>query len=136
MTFLSSAELIWLNEDTLLSHGGLYISGDDTVANGDSLSYLVEAIPGVMYGVEPYEGLYRKAAAYAYHIITRHVFRDGNKRTGMRAAFLFLRINGSPVISATDDEIVGVAVGIAESKVELDTLAEWLEKACTAQETC
>lgn len=65
MIFLSSAELIWLNEDTLLRHGGLYISGDDTVANGGSLSYLVEAVPGVVYGVEQYEGLHRKAAAYA-----------------------------------------------------------------------
>jgi death-on-curing family protein len=29
-----------------------------------------------------------------YNIIANHIFQDGNKRTGLEAAIVFLRING------------------------------------------
>jgi death on curing protein len=34
------------------------------------------------------------AAAYLFYICRNHPFRDGNKRTAMMAAIVFLRLNG------------------------------------------
>jgi len=38
--------------------------------------------------------LYLMAAAYAFHIVRNHPFVDGNKRTGLTSAMLFLELNG------------------------------------------
>lgn len=127
VNYHSADRLIWLNEYMLMRSGGLYVAGDDNVANRDSLDYLVEAVSGFAYGKELHEGLCRKAAAYAYHIICDHVFRDGNKRTGMEAAFLFLFLNGRPVTAATDEAVVDVALRVANGNMAVDHLADWLE---------
>jgi death-on-curing protein len=41
--------------------------------------------------------LFEMAAAYAFHIAENQPFMDGNKRTGLLAALVFLDINGLPV---------------------------------------
>jgi death-on-curing protein len=38
--------------------------------------------------------LYEQAAAYAFHICQNHPFVDGNKRTALAAALVFLALNG------------------------------------------
>ena len=38
--------------------------------------------------------LYAMAAAYAYHICQNHPFMDGNKRTALASALVFLELNG------------------------------------------
>ena len=130
MNFLSPDYLIWLNRYILLRSGGFFIAADDNVANRGSLEYLVEAVPGAWYGRELHEGLFHKAAAYAYYIIRDHVFHDGNKRTGIQAAVLFLLANGRRVVAATDQDIVDFALRTAEGSLTLDDLAEWLESVC------
>ncbi len=42
------------------------------------------------------------AAAYAVGISSNHPFVDGNKRTAMQVAFVFLEFNGSPVIASQE----------------------------------
>jgi death-on-curing protein len=42
------------------------------------------------------------AAAYLFHIVKNHAFLDGNKRTALVAALVFLDING--VSLERDDE--------------------------------
>ncbi len=41
--------------------------------------------------------IYEMAAVYAFHISQNHPFNDGNKRTGLVCALLFLRLNGVPI---------------------------------------
>jgi len=38
--------------------------------------------------------IFEMAAAYAYHISQNHPFADGNKRTALAAALVFLELNG------------------------------------------
>lgn len=38
--------------------------------------------------------LFEKAAAYLFHIVRNHPFVDGNKRTGLMCALVFLGLNG------------------------------------------
>ena len=43
------------------------------------------------------------AAAYAFHIAQNHPFVDGNKRTALTAALVFLEINAHPVMGGEDE---------------------------------
>ena len=43
------------------------------------------------------------AAAYLFHIVRNHPFADGNKRTGMHAAIVFLELNDCPVELPVDE---------------------------------
>ena len=44
--------------------------------------------------------LYDMAAAYAYHLCQNHPFVDGNKRTALACALVFLELNGMRVLEA------------------------------------
>ena len=74
-----------------------------------------------------YPDLYSKAAALLDSLIRNHPFVDGNKRTGMAASALFLRQNGY-LLKATNEEFVRVALGVAQSQLDLEQIAAWLEK--------
>lgn len=45
-------------------------------------------------GKSPYNDLVEVAAAYLFYLCRNHPFIDGNKRTAMIAAIVFLRLNG------------------------------------------
>jgi len=129
MRFLSAAEIIKLNQRMIIIYGGLCTAGDN-VANRGSLDYLVEAVPSVIYGQERYVGIFEKAAAYAFFIIKDHIFHDGNKRTGIQAAMVFLETNNRRIINVTSEEIVDVALKIATEEISQDELVKWFEKIC------
>jgi death-on-curing protein len=65
-------------------------------------------------GVYAHEDLVSIAAAYLFHIVSNHPFIDGNKRTGLLAAQVFLAINGIELLHATEafyQLTMGVAAG-------------------------
>lgn len=52
------------------------------------------------------------AAAYLFPIARNHPFIDGNKRTALAAALVFLKLNGVPD-SLTEEEAVETVMGVA-----------------------
>lgn len=80
-----------------------------------------------VFGKELYPTVFLKAALYAKEIITVHPFLDGNKRTGMGAASIFLENNGYKII-AKEGEIEKFALGIVGKKLDLKKIAAWLKK--------
>jgi death on curing protein len=61
--------------------------------------------------------IFEMAAAYMFHIVQNHPFLDGNKRTGLVAALLFLDINGIEIETPEgnlDDLTIAVATGESE----------------------
>ena len=53
----------------------------------------IEKQSGKLYGTERYDSVYKKAAALMEAITRWHIFHDGNKRTGLLCAFLYLYVN-------------------------------------------
>ena len=54
------------------------------------------------------------AAAYAFHISQNHPFVDGNKRTALASALVFLEMNGNTIDDPKDmlyDAIITLATG-------------------------
>ena len=71
-------------------------------------------------------GLFEMAAACAFHIAENHPFVDGNKRTALNAAIVFLGLNGFDVV---DDEgrLYGTMMGLATGEWSKAQMAELLE---------
>lgn len=70
------------------------------------------------------------AAAYAYGIVRNHPFIDGNRRTGLLAAYVFLWRNGWR-LTAPEAEAVVAILELAAGKMTKAALAEWFEKNST-----
>ena len=128
MRYLTVQEIVDTNRKIILRTGG-FVEGAGRLANPNSLEYLVEIVQTKLGEDEVYPSLPEKAAAYAFHIITRHIFLDGNKRTGMTCTFLFLRLNGYRLVgSVTEDEIVELALMIAKKAIDIHNLAIWIQE--------
>jgi death on curing protein len=69
--------------------------------------------------------IFRLAAAYCTGIVKNHPFIDGNKRTGILCAVVFLGINGVE-LAFDEATIVAMIYGLAASEVTELQLADWL----------
>jgi len=73
-----------------------------------------------------HDGLFPMAAAYLFHIVSNHPFIDGNKRTGLLSALVFLDINGVAIERESGvlyDLTMSVAQGTADKRKVAATLA-------------
>ena len=73
-------------------------------------------------GKSPYADVIEVAAAYLFYICKNHPFRDGNKRTAMIAAIVFLRLNGiEPSPDSPDWEKLMIDVAGSQLDREMTT---------------
>lgn len=75
---------------------------------------------------------FEMAAAYAHGIVKNHPFLDGNKRSGLMAATLFLELNGW-VFQSSEEEAVLQTLALAAGELDADGYAAWLERSCVAR---
>ena len=80
-----------------------------------------------VFGKELYPTIFLKAATYARNIITTHPFLDGNKRTGMTVALIFLENNDSG-IHVKKGEIKKQALRLIRERLSLEIIADWFKK--------
>ena len=88
-THLSVEIVKAIHDAALTNYGGLQGLREE------ALLHSAVAAPQATYGGQTvYADLVEVAAAYLFYIASNHAFLDGNKRTAMMAAIVFLRING------------------------------------------
>jgi len=66
-----------------------------------------------------HENIFEMAAAYLHHIAMNHPFIDGNKRTALNTADVFLRLNGYKLALSPGDAydlVIGVCEGTVTKK--------------------
>ncbi len=103
--FLTRAQINRLHDLSLSKFGGSAGIRDDGLIE----SALGSAQNAFFYGTGD---LFDVAAAYAFHLAESQAFIDGNKRTGMGAALLFLEVNGVQTIASNDmlyDAMIAIA---------------------------
>jgi death on curing protein len=120
--FLSLDEILSLHEDQIRRYGG---SGG--VRDLGLLQSAIGTVMATFGGVFLHESLFEMAAAYLFHICRNHAFVDGNKRTAVAAALVFLEMNGVE-IDAGETEFYDLAIGVAEGKVTKAAVAVFFEK--------
>lgn len=72
------------------------------------------------------------AACYALGIVKNHPFLDGNKRSGLMAAQMFLEINGW-VFQAPEEEAVVFTRALAAGELGEAEYAEWLKRSSASR---
>jgi len=80
-----------------------------------------------VFGEELYKTVFMKAAALCRGIIADHPFVDGNKRTGIMTALIFLERNGVAT-SVKDQDLEDFAVAVAVEHLSVVDIARWLER--------
>lgn len=68
-------------------------------------------------GQEAYPTLAAKAAALMHSLVCNHALFDGNKRLGLLAAVVFLRINGCG-LALSDDEAFELTLAVAAGELD------------------
>ncbi len=120
MHYLTVEQVLFLHARLIEQTGGSHGLRD--------LNLLRSAVarPQATFSGDLYPDLFSKAAALMDSLIRNHAFVDGNKRTGVTSAAMFLRQNGRR-LTATNLELETITRSIAQSKVELSEIANWLE---------
>lgn len=83
------------------------------------LQSAVAAPQATFGGQSPFADLVEVAAAYLYYLARNHAFLDGNKRTAMLTAIVFLRVNGLDT-AADSPEWENLMVDVGASRLDRD----------------
>lgn len=75
---------------------------------------------------ELYPDLFTKTAALMDSLVRNHPFVDGNKRTAITSAGIFLWINGYQ-LTVENREMVRFTLACAQSQLSLEEIAEWFQ---------
>lgn len=73
-----------------------------------------------------HRGLATMAAAYLFHIAQNHSFYDGNKRTAVLAALVFLDVNGVDALPEPD-ELEQATLAVAAGEMSKEELVDWMK---------
>lgn len=120
--FLSVEDVLELHTMQLARYGG----GAGVRERG--LLESAVAQPQASFGGEfVHADVFAMAAAYLFHIVQNHPFVDGNKRTGLLAALVFLDLNGI-TIEHDSPTLYELTFGVAAGRVEKDEVARTLHR--------
>jgi len=74
-----------------------------------------------------YPGLFTKAAVLMHSVIKNHPFIDGNKRTAITSASIFILRSGH-TLTASNSELERFTLKVAADKVDVEEIAVWFEE--------
>jgi death on curing protein len=122
MKYLTSEQVLFIHSRVIAETGGIHGVRD--------LGLLESAVarPQVTFdGKELYADVFIKAAALMDSLVNNHPFADGNKRTGVMSAGLFLLINGYK-LKIPSTAMADITMRVATKKVTVEKLAQWMRK--------
>ena len=77
--------------------------------------------------------IFEMAAAYAFHLAESQAFVDGNKRTVLAAAYVFLALNGRRLVEQ-GDRLYEAMIAIGTHRLDKDGLAQVLRECSGSDE--
>jgi len=123
---LSVDDVLIIHSDQIDRYGGSYGIRDTGLL--DSAVAVVRAEFG---GELAHKDIFEMAAAYLFHIVKNHPFIDGNKRTGLASALIFLEMNGID-LDIDDEKLYKLVLGVIENKIKKSGIASFFRS--TAKE--
>lgn len=122
--YLSEGEIIAVNEEMISQYGGLHGVKDV------NLLRLAVGRPQMSVAFQDaYKSIFDKAAALFHSIINNHPFLDGNKRTSLFGAVLFLEYNGKK-IEFRRKEAVKFTREAHNQDYTVEQISKWLKEYC------
>ena len=123
MRYLTVEEILAIHDRMVETIGGSLGLRDENL-----LHSLAERPKASFGGLEQFPTVFLKAAAYLESISTYHVFVDGNKRTALAAAKIFLAANSYSIQSLPINDTEEFILQVAQRQIEINEIALWLEK--------
>ncbi len=120
ITFLTLAEVVEIHADQIEHYGGA-----DGIRDINLLSSAVAMPYASFSGSFLHNDIFEMAAAYAYHISQNHPFVDGNKRTALASALVFLELNGISLVDPKE-KLYESMLSLAAGKLNKAEFAEIL----------
>ena len=120
--FLSIEDVLSLHADQV----GLY-GGEHGVRDMGLLESAVAQPCATFDGKFLHPDLFEMAGAYLFHLVQNHPFLDGNKRTGVVAALVFLDFNGIE-IKAPEGSLYDLTLSVAIGQAGKAQIAEFFRK--------
>ena len=120
-------------EDVLEIHAMLLVryGGGDGLRDQGLLESALAQPQATFDGEFVHDGLFAMAAAYLFHIVSNHPFIDGNKRTGLLSALVFLDINGI-AIERKSATLYDLTMAVAEGNADKDKVAATLARVASS----
>jgi death-on-curing protein len=117
---IGSDEIISLHSKLISQSGGL-----DGIRDANLLDLSVNSPYHTFGGQYLYPTIQAMAAHLAFSLINNHPFLDGNKRIGVLAMMVFLKLNGLSLACA-DNELEMLGWGLADGSISEGGLIEWI----------
>ena len=127
MITISKKNVIAINEETILKDGGNFMPPHNFL-HESNLDYIIDIVDAEMFGEPLYPTVADKVSIYLYNIICNHIFSDGNKRTGLGVALVFLDVNGYKLNDKITIEILlAFVISVASGEKTLDECRLWFK---------
>jgi len=126
--FLSVEDVLALHGEQLERYGG-----SPGVRDQGGLESAVETPRATFDGEYLHASIFEMAAAYAFHIAESQALVDGNKRTGLNAALVFLLLNGWDVRDPAG-RLYDAMIAISARTMSKSGLAELLQELAVPDE--
>ena len=116
-------------EQVLFIHSRLIdeIGGSHGIRDLGLLQSAVSRPMATFGGEDLYPDIFQKAAALMESLIKNHPFIDGNKRTAISSAGIFLRINGYN-LETSQEELVDFTLNMATGKTSFTDAVKWFKR--------
>ena len=122
MKFLTVDDLIIIHIQIIDATGG-----SQGIRDTGRLESALATMQQEVFGQELSPTIFEKSAVLLRGIIADHPFMDGNKRTGMMSALVFLNLNQYDTSSLTDKQLEDFAVRVAIDHLDVPVIATWLK---------
>jgi death-on-curing protein len=122
MKFITPQQVLFINNRVVTETGG-----EHGLRDAGLLESAVSRPRATFDGKELYPGLFEKTAALLDSLVNNHPFVDGNKRTGITSAALFLRMNGW-ILTCSQGDLETFTLSVALDHPTVSELADWLKQ--------
>lgn len=120
--FLSVDDVLAIHQNTIKHEGGRAALRDPGL-----LESAVTMPQQQFEGIYLHSTLAAMAAAYLFHIAANHPFVDGNKRTAVLPALVFLDVNGVKKLPPPTS-LERVTLAVAAGEMDKGELTEWMSR--------
>ncbi|MCC7422740.1 MAG: type II toxin-antitoxin system death-on-curing family toxin [Planctomycetaceae bacterium] len=127
-TFLTLREVLAIHQRMIDEFGGMPGVGDQGLLES------ALATPQTTFGGRfLHPTVAAMAAAYLFHLCSNHPFMDGNKRTALAAAEVFIKRNRCR-LNATNDELERLTLSVADSSMTKESVTAFFSDRVEAEQ--
>ncbi|MBL7036614.1 type II toxin-antitoxin system death-on-curing family toxin [Candidatus Microgenomates bacterium] len=122
MKIITPKQILIVHEHEIKKHGG-----SSGIRDVGMLESAIGRPFATFAGKDLYITIFLKAGALVQSLVKNHPFVDGNKRTALVSAIVFLKMNNY-ILSISQDKSVDFVMDVANKNLSVDQISLWFKK--------